>query len=133
MLVWRFFWLEANQSLNCGLLLTFLPNWQPPLIFVWFISNFLCLCSNSLCLCLCLLSRLLLSTKTSMIFSDVHTIGDLSSAWVAIDWEKKLFHHFDKMSFHAQIMSCSTNKILSQCCHLTPQSKSIAIPIIVDH
>jgi len=26
---------------------TFLPDWQPPLIFVWFISNFLCVCSNS--------------------------------------------------------------------------------------
>ena len=27
---------------------TFLPDWQPPLIFVRFISNFLCMCSNSM-------------------------------------------------------------------------------------
>ena len=27
---------------------TFLPDWQPPLIFVWFISNFLRMCSNSM-------------------------------------------------------------------------------------
>ena len=27
---------------------TFLPDWQSPLIFVWFISNFLCMCSNSM-------------------------------------------------------------------------------------
>ena len=27
---------------------TSLPNWQPPLIFVWFISNFLCMCSNNM-------------------------------------------------------------------------------------
>ena len=26
----------------------FLPDWQPPLIFVRFISNFLCMCSNSM-------------------------------------------------------------------------------------
>ena len=26
----------------------FFPDWQPPLIFVWFISNFLCMCSNSM-------------------------------------------------------------------------------------
>ena len=27
---------------------TFLPDWQPTLIFVQFISNFLCMCSNSM-------------------------------------------------------------------------------------
>ena len=27
---------------------TFLPDWQPPFIFVRFISNFLCMCSNSM-------------------------------------------------------------------------------------
>ena len=27
---------------------TFLPDWQPPLIFAQFISNFLCMCSNSM-------------------------------------------------------------------------------------
>ena len=27
---------------------TFLPDWQPPLIFVRFISNSLCMCSNSM-------------------------------------------------------------------------------------
>ena len=27
---------------------TFLPDWQPPLIIVRFISNFLCMCSNSI-------------------------------------------------------------------------------------
>ena len=27
---------------------TFLPLWQPPFIFVWFISNFLCMCSESM-------------------------------------------------------------------------------------
>ena len=27
---------------------TFLPDWQPPLIFVQFISNFLCMCNNSM-------------------------------------------------------------------------------------
>ena len=27
---------------------TFHPNWQPPLIFVWFMSNFLWICSNSM-------------------------------------------------------------------------------------
>ena len=26
----------------------FLPDWQLPLIFVWFISNFFCMCSNSM-------------------------------------------------------------------------------------
>ena len=27
---------------------TFLPDWQLPLIFVWFISNFLCMFTNSM-------------------------------------------------------------------------------------
>ena len=27
---------------------TFLPDWQPPLIFVWFISNFFFMCSSSM-------------------------------------------------------------------------------------
>ena len=27
---------------------TFLPNWKLPIIFVWFISNFLCMCSKNM-------------------------------------------------------------------------------------
>ena len=27
---------------------TFLPDWQPSLIFVWFVSKFLCMCSKSM-------------------------------------------------------------------------------------
>ena len=37
--------LEADHSLWVT---TFLPDWQPPLIFVQFISNFLCVCSDSM-------------------------------------------------------------------------------------
>ena len=37
-----------GKSLIESLDTTFLPDWQPPLIFVRFISNFLCMCSNSM-------------------------------------------------------------------------------------
>ena len=40
--------LPRGKSLLELWLTTFLPDWQPPLIFVWFISNFLCMCSNSM-------------------------------------------------------------------------------------
>ena len=36
-----------GKSLIESWVTTFLPNWQLPLIFVRFISNFLCMCSNS--------------------------------------------------------------------------------------
>ena len=34
-----------GKSLLESWVTTFLPDWQPPLIFVWFFSNFLCMCS----------------------------------------------------------------------------------------
>ena len=39
--------LFRGKSLLESSVTTFLPYWQPPLIFVWFISNFLWMCSNS--------------------------------------------------------------------------------------
>ena len=37
-----------GKSLLESRVTTLLPGWQPPLIFVRFISNFLCMCSNSM-------------------------------------------------------------------------------------
>ena len=57
----RFFWkkilicflcihyiLTRGKSLLELWVTTFIPDWQQPLIFVRFISNFLCMCSNSM-------------------------------------------------------------------------------------
>ena len=40
--------LLGGKSLLEFCVTTFLPGWQPPLIFVWFISNFWCMCSNNM-------------------------------------------------------------------------------------
>ena len=42
---------EIQRQITLGIVAyycTFLPDWQLPLIFVRFISNFLCMCSNSM-------------------------------------------------------------------------------------
>ena len=46
-LFWTFIFYARGQSLYELWVTTFLPNWQPPLIFMQFISNFFCMCSNS--------------------------------------------------------------------------------------
>ena len=42
------FQLVRGKSLLELWVTTFVPDWQPPLIYVRFISNFLCMCSNSM-------------------------------------------------------------------------------------
>ena len=40
--------ITGGKSLLESWCTTLLLDWQPPLIFVWFISNFLCVCSDSM-------------------------------------------------------------------------------------
>ena len=46
--VWIVFIFCRGKSLLELWVTTLLPDWQPPLIFDWLISNFLCMCSNSM-------------------------------------------------------------------------------------
>ena len=43
-----YLYLARDKSLLALWVTTFLPDWQPALIFVQFISNFLCMCSNGM-------------------------------------------------------------------------------------
>ena len=43
-----FLWYSRGKSPLESWFTTFLPDWQLPLIFVRFISNFLCMCSNGM-------------------------------------------------------------------------------------
>ena len=43
----NFYYATRGKSLLESWVTTFLPDWQLPLMFIRFISNFLCMCSNS--------------------------------------------------------------------------------------
>ena len=96
---WKWYLSSRGKSLLESWCTTFLPDWQPPLIFVWFISNFLCMCSNSMA------SRGFHVAKKSTVPLTTDTFGsfDRDSAVFKSNWQLKHLRKSVKVSMIFQI------------------------------